>query len=138
MTPPYEDCILFLLSKAYQRAHGKFKKRLQQYALTPPQSLVILALHEGEGISAGELAKRLTLDYATLSGLLDRLSESGWILKETADEDRRTLRISLTEKAREAAGSLISERDAANDEIMACLRPEERLLLKRLLRDLQA
>jgi DNA-binding MarR family transcriptional regulator len=138
MTPPYEDCILFLLSKAYQRAHGKFKKRLQQFGLTPPQSLVVLALREGEGVSAGELARRLTLDYATLSGLLDRLAEAGWILKETADDDRRTLRITLTEKARETTELLIAERDAANDEIMACLRPEERLLLKRMLRDLQA
>jgi DNA-binding MarR family transcriptional regulator len=138
MNPPYEDCILFLLSKACQRAHGKFKKHLQGYGLTPPQSLVILALNEGDGISAGELARRLTLDYATLSGLLDRMAEAGWILKETADDDRRTLRISLTEKAKGATGSLMAERDAANDEIMACLRPEERLLLKRMLRDLQA
>ncbi len=138
MAPPYEDCILFLLSKAYQRAHGKLKKRLQPYGLTPPQSLVILALNESEGVSAGELARRLTLDYATLSGLLDRLVEAGWIVKETADDDRRTLRISLTDKAREAAGDLIRARDSANDEIMECLRPEERLLLKRMLRDLQA
>ena len=37
----YDDCIIFLLAKAYQKAHGNFKKRLNSYGLTPIQLIKI-------------------------------------------------------------------------------------------------
>jgi DNA-binding MarR family transcriptional regulator len=134
----YEDCILFLLAKAYQKAYSNFKKRLQPYGLTPVQNLVLMALFMDDKLSAGEIAKRLTLDYATLSGVLDRLAEAEWIIKGTAANDKRFLQISLTPKSLEIKGKLMQERDDANVEILSDLRQEERFLLKRLLKDLKA
>ncbi len=133
----YEDCILFLLSKAYQKAFGNFKKRLQEYGLTPVQSLVLMTISEEEGLSAGDIGKRLVLDYATLSGVLDRLAEGGWIIKGTSDADKRLLKIYLTPKAREMTGIILKERDGLNEDILSPLKPEERILLKRMLKDLQ-
>ena len=86
----YQDVIIFILSKAYQRVYGIFKSRLQPYGLTPMQGLVLHALYEEEGLSAGELGKRLGLDSATLSGVLDRMAEGGWLIKNVK-EDRRVL-----------------------------------------------
>lgn len=135
---PYEDCILFFLSKAYQKAYSNFKKRLHPYGLTPVQSLVLMVLFGEEGLSAGELGGRLRLDNATLSGVLDRLADSGWIVKGIADKDKRLLQIQLTDRAREIRETLMAEKVAANEEIMKDLRLEERLLLKRMLLDLKA
>jgi DNA-binding MarR family transcriptional regulator len=133
----YEDCILFLLSKAYQKAFGNFKRRLQDYGLTPVQSLVLMTISEEEGLSAGEIGKRLVLDNATLSGVLDRLAEGGWIVKATADDDKRLLQIYLTPKAKEITKFIIKERDGLNEDILSPLKQEEKLLLKRMLKDLQ-
>jgi len=133
----YDDCILFLLSKAYQKAFGNFKRRLQDYGLTPVQSLVLMTIAEEEGLSAGDIGKRLVLDNATLSGVLDRLAEGGWIIKATADDDKRLLQIYLTPKAKEMTRVIIKERDGLNEDILSPLKIEERLLLKRMLKDLQ-
>jgi len=133
----YHDCILYLLAKAYQKAYACFKKRLHEYGLTPVQSLVVLTISEAEGLSSKELGKRLLLDNATLSGVLDRLSESRWITKGPADEDRRFLQLHLSEKARGLVESLIKERDEANREVLGGLRMEEQMLLKRILKDLR-
>lgn len=133
----HDDCILFLLSKAYQKAFGNFKKRLQEYGLTPVQSLVLMTISEEEGLSAGDIGKRLVLDYATLSGVLDRLAEGGWIVKGTSEEDKRLLKIYLTPKAREMTGVILKERDGLNEDILNPLKLEERMLLKRMLKDLQ-
>ena len=133
----YDDCILFLLSKAYQKAFGNFKRRLQDYGLTPVQSLVLMTIAEEEGLSAGNIGKRLVLDNATLSGVLDRLAEGGWIIKATADDDKRLLQIYLTPKANEMTGIIIKERDGLNEDILSPLKLEERLLLKRMLKDMQ-
>jgi DNA-binding MarR family transcriptional regulator len=134
----YKDCIAFLLAKAYQKAHGNLKKRLHPYGLTPIQNLVLEVLREEDGLSAGDIGKRLVLDNATLSGVLDRLAERGWIEKRTDLNDKRLLRVHLTDKAKAFKGELGKERDQANEEILHSLSIEEKVLLKRLLRDVQA
>ena len=135
--PQYDDCIIFLLAKAYQKAHGKFKKRLLTYGLTPIQQLILESLWEEEGLSAGDIGKKLLLDSATLSGVLDRMTEKGWILKETDQKDKRFLRIYLSDRAKTLRPALLEEREQANEEILGTLTLEEKVLLKRMLRDLQ-
>lgn len=133
----YENCILFTLAKAYQRVQAEFKSRFQKYGLTPMQLLVLEALYEEEGLSSGEIGNRLVLDSATLSGVLERMAEGGWITKNTADEDRRALQIHLTEKALQLKEELLKENQAANEEILTSFRVEEKLLLERMLKDLR-
>jgi len=134
----YDDCILFLLAKAYQKAHGDFKKQLHTYGLTPIQHLVLEALWDEDGLSVGDIGNRLVFDRATLSGVLDRLSASGWILKQSDAEDKRMLRISLTPKSKRLKPKLTAVRNKTNKELLARYSLEEKVLLKRLLRDIQA
>ena len=133
----YEDCIIFLLAKAYQKAHADFKKRLIPFGLTPIQHLILEALWIKDGIPAKEIGERLVLDGATLSGILDRLASSGWIAKKTDPDDKRVQRIYLTEKSSETRPDLAEQRNNANAALMQNLSLEEKVLLKRLLRDLQ-
>lgn len=133
----FDDCIIFLLAKAYQRAHGEFKKRLQSYGLTPIQHLILETLWEEDGLSAGDIGKLLVFDGATISGVLDRLSAGGWVLKKSDSEDKRVLRIFLTPKSRDLKPELSKERGQVNDELMQPFTLEERVLLKRFLRDFQ-
>ena len=133
----YDDCIIFLLAKAYQKAHGTFKKRLHSYGLTPIQHLILEALWREDGLSASDIGKKLVLDGATLSGVLDRLAAGGWILKETDAEDKRVLRIFLSPKSRELRPKLAQARDRTNEDLLEPFTLEEKVLLKRLLRDLQ-
>ena len=130
----YEDCIIFLLAKAYQKAQSISKKLLRTYGLTPIQHLFIEALWEEERLTAGELGNRLVLDHATVSGILDRMEEGGWIGKETDPCDKRCVQVYLSDKTRELGPSLFLERERANEKILADLTMEEKVLLKRLLR----
>jgi len=132
----YQDVILFILSKANQKVYGTFKSRLQPYGLTPMQALVLHALYEEEGLSAGEVGKRLNLDSATLSGVLDRMAESGWIIKNVK-EDRRILKIQLTGKSRQCRDKFLKDTVEVNQEILSPFNAEERLLLIRMLKDLR-
>ncbi len=133
----YEDCIIFLLAKAYQRAHAIHKEQLRPYGLTAVQHLILGALSMEDGQSAGEIGQKLVLDSATLSGTLDRMADSGWISKETDPSDRRVVRISMTPKAKELANQLHAVRVGSNQEFLKHLSMEEKVLLKRLLKDLR-
>ncbi len=130
------DCTVFLLGKAYQKAHGDFKRRLVPYGLTNMQHLVLEGLWYREGVTAAELGKCLILDKATLSGVLDRMVESGWIVKRRDEQDRRGIRLYISDKANSLKTELIAERKNANRELLKGFSVEEQVLLKRLLRDL--
>lgn len=130
------DCTVFLLGKAYQKAHGDFKKKLKPFGLTNMQHLVLEGLWYQEGLTAAELGKVLILDKATLSGVLERMVEGGWIVKRQDPEDKRVLRLFPSKKANEMKTELIGVRRAANENLLAGFTPEEQLLFKRFLKDL--
>ena len=132
----YHDVILFILSKANQKVYATFKAKMQPYGLTPMQGLVLHALYEEEGLSAGELGKRLNLDNATLSGVLDRMAENGWLVKNVK-EDRRVLNLQLTDKAHQCREHFIKKTEELNQEVLSIFSMEERLLLIRMLKDLR-
>ena len=130
------DCTVFLLGKAYQKAHSDFQKRLKPYGLTNMQHLVLEGLWYKNGRTATELCKGLVLDKATLSGVLERMVESGWIVKKPDLEDRRVQRIYISDKADSFKDRLINERTQANKDLLSNFTMEESIILKRLLRDI--
>ena len=130
------DCTIFLLAKAYQKAHGQFKRCLKPFGLTNLQHLVLEGLWIKEGVTAAELGKMLTLDKATLSGVLDRMLESGWIEKKRDPDDGRLFRLYPTEKTKQLKKELVHLRVEANDAFLSDFSKEEQILFKRLLRDL--
>jgi DNA-binding MarR family transcriptional regulator len=136
LPPNVPDCTIFLLAKAYQKAHADFKKDLKPFKLTNIQHLVLEALWYQEGFTAAELGKFLVLDKATLSGVLDRLVDAGWIRKESDPKDGRVVRLYTAEKADKMKNELIILRKAANENLLSIFKPEEQVLLKRFLRDL--
>src|SRR6056297_2418131 len=125
------ECMVFLLGKAYQKAHGDFNKRLRPYGLTNMQHLVLEGLWYQPGMTATELSKLLILDKATLSGVLDRMAETGWIEKHPDPEDRRIQRIYPSEQASRFKPDLIEERKESNKDLLEHFSPEERILFKR-------
>jgi DNA-binding MarR family transcriptional regulator len=133
----HEDCIVYLLAKAYQRSHALIKERLKPLGLTPLQQLILAVLHQEDDLSAGEIGQRLVLDSATLSGTLERMEEKGWIRRDSDPADRRVSRVRLTQQAREVNAGLGELRAEVNQEILQGLSLEEKLLLKRMLRDLR-
>jgi DNA-binding MarR family transcriptional regulator len=130
------ECMVFLLGKAYQKAHGSFKKQLKKYGLTNMQHLVLEGLWYDEGMTAAELCKLLIMDKATASGILERMEDTGWIIKKQDPDDGRVQQLYTSKKANDLKEKLINERKKANKSILKKFPLEEQLLLKRLLRDL--
>lgn len=129
------DSIAFMVAKAHQYSQGVLKSKLKGFGLTPVQSLVLESLREEEGLSVGEVGKRLILDTATLAGVLDRMVNAGWIRRAADTTDARIARIYLTDKATAISADLAKALTATNDELLGGYSLEEGLLFKRFLRD---
>lgn len=73
---------------------------LKPLGLTYTQYIVFLVLWEKDGIPVGEIGEKLMLDNGTLSPLLKKMQQAGYIERKRSGEDDRIVLVSLTEKGR--------------------------------------
>lgn len=74
---------------------------LKPLGLTYTQYILFLVLWEKDGLTVGEICKRLMLDSGTLSPILKKLRDKGYIEKQQSASDERSFIIMLTDKGRE-------------------------------------
>lgn len=72
------------------------RKLMQSHGLTGPQALVLQEAVKGVGISAGELASRVSLSQATVTDILNRLEQRGLLTRERSETDRRKVMVKPT------------------------------------------
>ena len=91
----------FLIAKIHQLAGRIFAKILKDYRLdeiNPAQGRILFALWNQDGISIQELSKMTSLGKSTLTSMLDRLEDTGHLVRVPSKEDRRKIIVKLTEK----------------------------------------
>ena len=79
----------------------KYKPFLDKLGITYTQYIVFMVLWEKDHVSVKEIGEKLYLDSGTLTPLLNKLLEKGYISKKTLPRDNRELIISLTDKGLE-------------------------------------
>ena len=77
-----------------------YKPILKALKLTYPQYLVMLALWENDGLTVSSLGDALFLDSGTLTPLLKRLENSGYVKKTRSLSDERCVVVNLTAAGR--------------------------------------
>lgn len=88
---------LYAATNLLQRA---YRPVLAPLGLTYSQYLVMLVLWERDLASVGDLGGRLHLDSGTLTPLLKRMEQAGFITRDRDPEDERRVLIALTQHGR--------------------------------------
>jgi DNA-binding MarR family transcriptional regulator len=73
-----------------------------------------------------ELADNLRLHVSTMTGIVDKLAEKGFVTRERCDDDRRIVRVSLTEKGELAFNQENEKRQNLSLTILHSLNDDER------------
>ena len=104
---------LYACSRKIVNSYTPFLKPL---GLTYTQYIVFLVLWEEGSSTVGELGKKLFLDEGTLTPLLKKMADKGYVKRTRLKEDERVTQISLTpegealkEKCKDIPGKLASE-----------------------------
>ncbi len=92
--------LCFPLYAASRNVIGLYTPWLKPLGLTYTQYIVFLVLWEKDGITVGELCDRLMLDNGTLSPLLKKMQQAGYVERRRSAEDDRVVLITLTEAGR--------------------------------------
>lgn len=92
--------LCFPLYAAARHVTGLYTPVLRPLGLTYTQYIVFLVLWEKDGLTVGELGERLLLDNGTLSPLLKKMEQAGYVRRERSREDERVVVVTLTEAGR--------------------------------------
>ena len=90
----------FPLYAAARNVTNLYTPWLKPLGLTYTQYLVFLVLWEKDGVSVSEIGAKLMLDNGTLSPLLKKMEQAGYVERRRCREDDRVVEITLTEKGR--------------------------------------
>ena len=95
-----DNQLCFPLYAAARKVVNAYNPLLKPYGLTYTQYIALLALWETENGKAkvGDLGRRLYLDCGTLTPLLKKMEESGWLSRCRCKVDERVVYVSLTEE----------------------------------------
>ena len=97
--------LCFPLYAAARNVTSLYTPWLKPLGLTYTQYLVFLVLWEKDGLSVTEIGGKLMLDNGTLSPLLKKMEQAGYVERHRCREDDRVVEITLTE-----AGKALQEK----------------------------
>jgi DNA-binding MarR family transcriptional regulator len=115
------DFLCFAIYSANLAFGRAYKKGLDELGLTYPQWIAIVALWEQDGQTVSELGGKMFLESNTLTPILKKLEQAGYLGRQRDPADERQVRISLTE-----AGRKLRERGMHMNLVEATgLKPDE-------------
>ncbi|SRR5699024_7053977 len=86
------------------RSIALHSRQLSAYSnITAPQLVCLRAIVENGPITATAISREIHVSPSTVVGILDRLEDKGWVVRERGRQDRRIVFITATEQGKELA-----------------------------------
>jgi DNA-binding MarR family transcriptional regulator len=118
-------------------AHRAFVKalaaELERHGILTAHWSVLRILWDIEGLTQVELAERMRVEKASLTGVLDAMERRGLIVRERNTEDRRKINITLTAKGRGLKAKVLPYAGKINRKATRGMSEAEAGQLRRLL-----
>lgn len=122
--------LLAQISQGYRHLSDRL---MEQIGMHRAPAALLCRLFLQDGLTQSELAEQLSLQGASVTQVLQRMEEAGWVRRERDAEDNRLVRVYLTEKGREKERSITEQFMKLQETIFAGIAPRERAFLRQLL-----
>ena len=98
----------------------------EKFDMTLPRFELLSALDRvADGLTMGELSRWLMVSKGNVTGIAERLSEDGFIVREPTPTDRRSFVVTLTEKGRKAYKEMELEYEQLLEKLFDDLSPDD-------------
>lgn len=100
------------------------------------QATALCVIAREDGLTQSEIAERLSVQGATVTNMLQRLEESGLVIRRRDPEDNRLVRVYLTEAGLQKELSLNAQLGSMQELIFKGIGETERAVLRRQLQQI--
>ena len=131
----------FLLSQIHQLNGRAFERMLRESevdAFNGAQGRILYVLWEHEQLSISQVGKLTSLAKTTLTGMLDRMEESGLVERIPDKDNRRQIFVRITGKAKEFREKYDEVSEQMNQLFYQGFREEEIIEFEDMLRRIKA
>ena len=128
---------LFLdLQWTYREMQKTYDQVLAESDLTETRFIILMFLFRAKDycLSPSELATKLGAKRPTVTKILNRLMDRGWVVKLSAPNDKRSILIQLTSPGKDVLQQFLPRNFKAVQIIMDALSPDEITTLSSLLK----
>ncbi len=128
------------LLKTTRFIEAEIRERLRvQFDTTLPRFDVMAALSRyPNGLKMSELSGVLKVSNGNVTGIVDRLTTDGFIIREPVPGDRRATRVRLTRRGIEEFAIQAEAHESWIDELMLSVSPPQIVTASRILEDVNA
>jgi len=116
---------LFALGEVQRLVRAYADRATARYGITRAQWAVLAKIERNEGMKQTELAEQMEMQPITLTRLIDKLCDSGWIERRGDDNDRRVNRLYLRKTGRQLLGKLSGLRSELTATALDGISPAE-------------
>ena len=92
---------MIALRKIIQAIDINSKKLVKRVGLTGPQLVILQEISSLGEVTAGEIARAVSLSQATVTGVLDRMEKRGLLARQRCDHDKRRIMVRITESGKQ-------------------------------------
>jgi DNA-binding MarR family transcriptional regulator len=132
----------FLLHEVARLVRSRIEARAGVHGLSEAQLRLLFRLWKEEGATQARLAQVLEVEPISISRLLDRMEQGGWIERRQDPQDRRVRMIFTTEKTKQIRDAVKDVASQVYEEALAGVPTETREALmeglQAMARNLQA
>ncbi len=93
----------FRLRVAMKKIDKELGHHLEQYGVSIPQSFILFSLLEEDGATLKEIGNKTIIDSSSMTVLVDKLEKEQLVQRKLDSQDRRAIRVYITDKGREIA-----------------------------------
>lgn len=120
-------------SSTFSRLSGK---DVERYGLTQPQFSVLEALGHLGPMTIGEVSRKMLVTGGCMTVIVDNLERDGLVERVRSTEDRRVVKVGLTEKGKKLFHQIFHQHAQRVSDLASVLTEEEQTQLSHLLRKL--
>ncbi len=99
--------LCFKMRAAMKKIDKDLGQQLEQYEISIPQSFILKSLIEENGITLKEIGSRTLIDSSSMTVLVDKLEKDKLVERQLDAQDRRAIRIFITDAGRNLANEVI-------------------------------
>ncbi len=137
-TPRFVDGYLgYLLGQANHALYREFDGHVRAAGLTSIEWRVLATLHDGEPLTISQLADEVLSKQPTVTKLVQRMGEQGWLsLQDDPADQRRTL-VAVTPAGKRLVKPLVAQARQHETRVLRSLGATEKAALHQLLEKLR-
>lgn len=133
-----DDYLGYLLGQANHALYKDFDSHVRAAGLSSIEWRVLATLHDSAPLTVSQLAREVLSKQPTVTKLVQRMCEQGWLVLQGDPADQRRTMVSASAAGQRLVRPLVDKARAHEATVLGSLAGSEKAALKRLLLKLAA